>query len=154
MTEAPKNLAQSLRHTYVEAPQPVQAKARATQPKERSPVKEDIRQEGGEQQPQTPAKVALMHTIQTPAKIAGSPEEASAQPTTAKKFVRPEIENRVFPVPGVEVMEPQEFKTLWDRMLARRSNYYNYIDPFPAGIEIEACFKGLEVIGETRSGRF
>ena len=64
MTEAPKNLAQSLRHTYVEAPQPVQAKARATQPKERSPVKEDIRQEGGEQQPQTPAKVALMHSLQ------------------------------------------------------------------------------------------
>ena len=96
--------------TYVDAPQPVQDKARATQPKERSPVKEDIRQEGGEQQPQTPAKVA------------GSTEEASPQPTTTKKFVRPEIENRVFPVPGVEVMEPQEFKTLWDRMLARRSN--------------------------------
>ena len=73
-------------------------------------MKEDIRQEGGEQQPQTPAKVA------------GSTEEASPQPTTTKKFVRPEIENRVFPVPGVEVMEPQEFKTLWDRMLARRSN--------------------------------
>ena len=119
MTEAPKNLAQSLRHTYVEAPQPVRAKARATQPKERSPAKEDIRQEGGEQQPQT-------HTIQTPAKMAGSPEEASPQPTTAKKFVRPEIENRVLPMPGVEVMEPQEFKTLWERMLARRSNYRSF----------------------------
>ena len=82
-TEAPKNFGQSLRHKYVEAPQLVQAKEKAPE--------EDTRQEEGEQQPQTPAKVAKMHTMQTPAKMAGAAQEASPQPL---------LENKVSPVAG------------------------------------------------------
>lgn len=156
MTDPPKNLAQSLRHTYVETLQPVQVIPRPTQPKERTEEKAvdavDPRQEGVEQHPQTPVKVAKTPTkeiaTKTPVKK-GSPEEASPQPSTAKKFVRPEIENRVAPVPGVQMMEPQDFKALWDKTLARRSNCFlnlSFLSLLASMSRIEALFPRSSVL--------